>query len=499
MDASAPTTGTARRVPPLHELSPPALVDGQVRLDAEEVRHRALAVARGLRFRGVRRGDVVAMQLPNWWETVVTFHACWWLGAAALPIHHRADAQRRDRLVERTRPRLLLVAATLDPPPGAVRVRGQVDDFAELMQSSAAPAPSPIGDPGDLAVLLATSGSTGHPKLVRHTHRGLHHKARVMARVHGLTTRDVVLMPAPMSHISGLLNGVLLPGAARMTTVLMDRWVPRHALELIPREGVSFMIGPPTFFIDLARDPSFRPAKVAPLRQISTGGAGVTPTFAHEATETFGAWVKRTYGSTEAPTVTSAHAGDPPWRGHETDGRPTGDVRLRVVDPDTRRPLPPDRVGELQVRGSELFDGYTDAAATLAAHEDGWFCTGDLAHLDDEGWCTIVGRLSDTIIRGGENISPAAVEAACASLPDVHHVVVVGVPDDRLGERVALVVEAEDLPRREQVHTACREAGLERFAFPDQVLRVETIPVLDAGKPDRGRLADLAATEGVPL
>src|SRR5439155_21329639 len=147
--------------------------------------------------------------------------------------------------------------------------------------------------------------------------------------------------------ISGLLNGVLLPGVAGMTSVLMGRWDPEQALALIAAERVSFMIGPPTFFVGLMGAVGFSSEAVSSIRLVSCGGAGVTPAFVAAATGRLDATVKRTYGSTEAPTVTTSYAGDPPDRARDTDGRPVGEVELKLA---------PD--GELWLRGPELFVGY---------------------------------------------------------------------------------------------------------------------------------------------
>src|SRR5437764_12869640 len=170
----------------------------------------------------------------------------------------------------------------------------------------------------------------------------------------------------------------------------------------------------------------FSAERVRSLRLISSGGAGVTSAFVEQARADFGAVVKRTYGSTEAPTVTTSHAGDPPDKARGTDGRPTGDVELRVADD-----------GELLVRGPELFVGYADEAQTRDAHErGGWFRTGDLGALDDDGWLTIVGRKKDIIIRGGENVPAAEVEQVLEAHPLVRQAVAGGEPDVRLGGRV---------------------------------------------------------------
>jgi cyclohexanecarboxylate-CoA ligase len=305
-----------------------------------------------------------------------------------------------------------------------------------------------------------------------------------MADVHGLSSHDVVLMPAPLAHVSGLLNGILVPGAAGMTTVLMDRWSPEDALDIVERERVSFMIGPPTYFVQMMAAPSFSAERVASVRLISCGGAGVTPEFAKRAANAFNAVVKRTYGSTEAPTITTSYAGDPADRGWMSDGRAVGDVELRV-DPES---------SELFVRGRELFVSYDDPDETTAVLDaDGWFRTGDRAQIND-GWLTILGRLGDTIIRGGENVDPREVETVCASIPGVAHVVVVGYPDEEMGERVGLVVVGRETTT-DEVRAHCAAAGLARFKTPDRVLTIGEMPILTVGKPDRAALRKLFMTQ----
>ena len=341
------------------------LVDGDVRLSGEAIAARVSALAGSLRSRGVRRRDAVAWQLPNWHEAVLLYRACWRLGAVAAPLHHGFGEAEVGHALGLLRPRLVLAAPGLPAAHarGAVGVRGDTDGFRGLLEEGR-PVGRNAGRPPDLAVVLFTSGSTGKPKAVLHTQRGLAYKARLMAQVHGLSGQDCVLMPAPLAHVSGLLNAVLVPGAAGMRTVLMARWDPEAALAAITGERVTFMVGPPTFFVGLMGAPRFSPERVRSLRLVSSGGAGVSPAFVAAATEQLGCRVKRTYGSTEAPTVTTTTAADPVEQARETDGRAVGEVELRVSDPGSGRALAPGLQGELWVRGPEVFVGY-------AGHDDG--------------------------------------------------------------------------------------------------------------------------------
>jgi cyclohexanecarboxylate-CoA ligase len=243
---------------------------------------------------------------------------------------------------------------------------------------------------------------------------------------------------------------------------------------LIEREHVTFMVGPPTFFVSMMQSPGFSSARVASLRLISSGGAGVGEAFVVDAARAFGARVKRTYGSTEVPTII-------------TDGVTIGPVEVNI-----------DTNGELLARGPEVCAGYVDAAQTAEAFTShGWFRTGDLAAFDGDGRIEIVGRLRDVIIRGGENISAAEIEAVLEAHPEIRHAVAVGQPDAVMGERVVAFVEAPpdfDL-------AACREwferRGIARFKTPERVVVVDALPLLASGKPDRSALRARAnATAG---
>jgi acyl-CoA synthetase (AMP-forming)/AMP-acid ligase II len=304
-----------------------------------------------------------------------------------------------------------------------------------------------------------------------------------------------VLMPAPMAHISGLLNGVLVPGAAGLRSVLVRRFDPVHALALVARERISFLAGPPTFFIAMGRAlAEGPPVDVSSVRLVSSGGASVTPAFVEDTARLFDCRVKRTYGSTEAPTVTTSTDDDPFEKARDTDGRAVGAVELRVSDPATGAPMATATAGELWVRGPEMFAGYADATQTgdVIAH-GGWFRTGDLATLDEDGWVRIVGRLKDVIIRGGENISASEVEAALESHPDVRHAVAVGYPDPLMGERVAAFVESGTPFGLEECRRWFAGRGMATFKTPERVERLERLPLLGSGKADRAELRRRAA------
>jgi cyclohexanecarboxylate-CoA ligase len=456
----------------------PAEIDDQVSL-----------VAGRLAARGVGVGSVVSWQSPNRVEAWLLYRACWRLGAIAAPVHHAAGEADVVACLRQVTPDLVIADRAL---PAASRPDAiDTDSFSAGPVGAAAESRSV--DPAALAVVLFTSGSSGRPKAVLHTHRGLLYKARTMTAVHGLGPDDAVLMPAPLAHISGLLNGVLVPGVAGMKTVLMARWDPSVAVSTIEQEAITFMIGPPTFFVGLMDAPGFSPERVAALRLVSSGGAGVTPAFVADASKRLACRVKRAYGSTEAPTVTTSGSADPEDRARDTDGRATGVAEIQIVAP-SGEVVAAGVPGEVWVRGPEVCVGYADPAMTQAAFTtDGWFRTGDLGVLDGAGWLTITGRMNDVIIRGGENITATEVEGVLESHPDIRQAVVVGYPDDRLGQRVCAFVVAPAGFGLAQCRVWMEQRGVTRFKWPERVEAVDSLPLLAAGKVDRSALERRAA------
>ncbi len=417
-------------------------------------------IAGGLVAIGVTPGAVVTWQSPNRSAVALAYRACWRVGAIAAPLHHQLGTSETGSLLS------------------ALGEHTKLD--LDLLPTGT-PVEKLWSDNSAVAAVLFTSGSTGTPKGVLHTQATLGYKATTMRDVHRITPNDVVLMPAPCAHISGLLNGITMPGVAGARTVYMAKWNPEAAVELIEKEHVTFMIGPPTFFISLMGASNFSASRVASLRLISSGGAGVTPAFVESTRTSLNARVKRTYGSTEAPSVATNAANDDA-HDESHDGRAIGQAELRI-SPE----------GELLVRGPEVCVGYLDAKQNDAAFDsEGWFHTGDLATLDHDGWLNITGRLHDMIIRGGENIAAIAVEAVLEAHPNVQLAAVVGIPDERLGESICAFVVADtgfDLD-------VCRDwfeaRGIARWKTPERVIVMESLPMLASGKTDKAGLKRIA-------
>lgn len=459
--------------------------------DSAALDERIARLAGGLRARGIRSGDAVAWQMTNRAEALLCYRACWRVGAVAAPVHHRASAREAAASLAGVQPALVFV----EPGLALEEHRDCVllDSSAWEAMAAAEPVHDLRAPGGELGAALATSGSSGTSKVVLHDTRALAYKAAQMVMVHGLTQADAVLMPAPLAHVSGLLNGILVPQATPCRTVLMARWDPDRALDIIEGEHITFMVGPPTFFVALMGAASFSSERVASLRLVSSGGAGVTAAFCRRASEGLGARIKRTYGSTEAPTVATSEADDASHFAHHHDGRALGDVELRIVEPGGDDPLPAGHVGELLIRGPEVSVGYTDTDATKRAFTpDGWFRSGDLASLADD-WLSVAGRLDDVVIRGGENISAAEVQAVLEAHPSVREAVVVGFPDELMGERLCAFVTTDEVFDLAASSRWCSQQDLSRHKHPEQVVTLPELPTLASGKPDKARLRDEAS------
>jgi len=490
-----------------------AVTDGEVHLSFAELLDRTRRYADQLRQAGVEPGDVVSAQLPMWWETVAVAHAVLQIGAVLNPIMPSYRQRELTFIIEQARPRAVIVPERyrgvdhaalireLDVPvPALFTVRSDpTPDLTLQAAGSRAPGSADRGPttPDDVALLLYTSGTTAAPKGVLHTHNTLLAEAAGIVAAHELTSADALLFTMPFAHIGGILYTVLAPVLAGNASVLMDVWDPDRALALIEQERVTVQPGMPVFLRGLLASPAFTPERVRSLRLFPMGGSTVSPRDVEDAAQRLGCIAKRTYGSTEMPTLCTGQPGDTAAQYAQTDGRPIGRSEVRVVDFDGT-PQPVGEPGEVICHGPELFVGYVDESLNDGAFtEDGWFRTGDVGVIDDGGCLSIVGRLKDIIIRGGENISPKLIEEVLLDHPAVEGVGVVGYPDPVFGERVCAFVQTSDpgfdLPT---MTTFLARRGLASFQLPERLVVRAQLPYTLTGKLDKPALRR-AAAEGI--
>jgi len=470
-------------------------------LTLAQIQADALRTAAALHRLGLRAGDVLAVQLPNWPETASLYFGAAALGLVLLPIvptygpsevsfilrdanakafvmparHRRADAVRDlARLGEQ--PSLDHRIVVGDPVP---------DDaigWDDLRASGRIEIPPPPQDASALALIVYTSGTTAAPKGVQHSHDSVVAELRTSPTPPPDIPGTVSLQPFPAGHTAGLV-AILAPAIHGYPTILMDVWDPHVAARLVAEHRVTAMAGTPVLVSTLFDAGDEEGLDLSTLRHGTTGGAGVPPSLI-ERVDARGFSLCRCYGATEGPSVTASPPNAPLEKRAYTDGRPLEGVRLRILD-DTARDLGAGEQGEIAVIAPESFIGYTDPALNEAAFtDDGFFLTGDIGYVDADGYLTITDRKKDIIIRGGENISSKEVEDVLVRHPGVHEAAVVAFPDPRLGERVCafLVCAPGSELSLEDVRRHFEEEGVARHKTPERLELVDGLPRTPAGK-----------------
>jgi cyclohexanecarboxylate-CoA ligase len=492
-----------------------ALIEDDRSIGFAELEGRVRRLAAGLAGLGVGPGDTVAYQLPNWWEAAAALLASLTVGACAVPIVPILRARELRFILAETRPRAIFLPqeyrgtdytaqleealAGLDSPrPHVIVTRGVAD--GTRARNEAAPgrlafetvvATKPHAemssvDPDSLAVIIYTSGSTATPKGAMHTHNTLTAEIRSLVAAHGLGPDDRVLMPSPLTHVSGVVHGILAPAILGTSAVLMDRWDPTAGLTLIERHRVTYLIGAPTFLQQMLADPAIGRYDLSSLRLCSCGGAAVTPELMRLGRELVPLLVtKRSYGSSEFPTIATTTASDALARGEDSEGRPLAGVEIRLTD-ETGRAALPGAEGEIRARGPDCFVGYADPSLDAECFDDdGFYRTGDLGVVEADGYLRVTGRVKDTIVRKGEKFSAREVEDLIAEHPAVAEVAVVPLSDAQTGERACACVRLKrggEPPDLAALVAFLRARDLTPQKLPEQLEVVGDFPRLPSGK-----------------
>ncbi len=429
-----------------------------------ELSNMADRVAVGLSKLGVGHNDIVACQLPNWWQFTVTYLACSRLGAVMNPLMHIFRERELSFMLKHGEAKVLIIPQNFrgfdyekmvhDLQPSlpdlmhVVVVNGTGPNSFEALlsgpaweQDSQAQAVLTQHRPGpdDVTQLIYTSGTTGEPKGVMHTANTVMANIIPYAERLHLNADDVVLMASPMAHQTGFMYGLMMPIMLKASAVLLDVWEPLRAIELIRSAGATFTMASTPFLTDLAKNVEASGQSVPTLRTFLCAGAPIPGPLVEQARSVLGTKIVSAWGMTENGAVTLIELNDPDERAFTTDGLPLPGVDLKVVD-DAGVALPPGEAGKLFVRSCSNFGGYLKRAHLNGTDADGWFDTGDLARLDAQGYVRITGRSKDVIIRGGENIPVVEIESLLYRHPAVAMAAIVSYPDERLGERACAVV-----------------------------------------------------------
>lgn len=468
------------------------LVDGDVRLDARTLHEQASRLA-GAMLARFPAGSVVSFMLPNWHEAAVVYMASTLAGMVAHPVlpslrDHDLLFMLRDvdsRMIfipgefrgHDYAAMMARVAGLMDDAPAVVVVRGEAGGHVayDALSGETADRPLPPVDPDGVRMIMYTSGTTGSPKGVMHTHNSLHALIRQLGQHWLIAPGDRFLVPSPISHIGGSIYAFECPLLLGSTAVLMDRWNADDAMAILTGERITHMAGATPFLEQLLASAEKAGTRLPDLKVFICGGASVPPSLIREAAAYFEkAVVTRVYGATEVP-VTTVGVTDRADVDHaaETDGRP-GIATIKLTD-----------TGEICARGPQMLVGYVHAEDEARVFDaDGYYRTGDIGRWVDGDYLVVSGRIKDIIIRNGENIAPKEVEDLLIELPGIVEIAIVGLPDDRTGERACAVIvpSAGASPKMADLQALLDRKGVAKFKWPEQVELWDSLPKNEAGK-----------------
>ncbi len=517
------TVAEALRVAAEGRPEAPFLIFGERTWSYAHAATQARALAVGLHNLGIERGDRIAIDMPNWPEFVISTLAAAELGATIVPLNPGHTPRELQYMLRNSEASVAITAEHFDgvdylqvfetllvdlPDLQYLVTVGEEDlwyddriyQFEDLVASGRGREfePAEVNPEEDPYAILYTPGTTGTPKGVVLTHENLLRTAGATAEALSLTPADVTLCAVPLYHIFGLSAALLTALVSESALVLQEKFEAEESLELIERHRVSIDHGVPTMFVMQLREAEGSKRDLSSLRGGIVAGAPVREELARDVRDRFTAGIEIAYGLTEtSPTVSITRPDDAPAKRVQTVGRPLPGVEVVILDEEGEA-LPAESVGELGVRGFNVMQGYfrQPSVTASAMTPDGFLRTGDLAMIDAEGYLHIVGRLSDVIIRGGYNVHPRELEDLLRSHPAVTDAVVLGVPNEVLGELVcACVVPVEGaLITADELRGYCR-GSVTKYKVPDIVLFMDEFPEASEQRARRVELARIVRAE----
>jgi acyl-CoA synthetase (AMP-forming)/AMP-acid ligase II len=469
------------------------VVDGETRLRAADLHASAARLAQAMLAR-CAPGSVISFMLPNWHEAAVIYLAATLAGMVAHPILPSLRDHDLRFMLPDIGSRMIFIPAmfrghdcaamlmrvteALESPPEVVVLRGAPGPhtgFETLIAGIDTTTPLSPPDADDVRMVMYTSGTTGRPKGVIHTHNSINALIRQVGNHWLIEPGDRFLVPSPVSHIGGSIYAFEMPLLLGTTAILMESWDPDAAIEIMARERCTHMAGATPFLQHLLASARRAQTRLPDLKLFICGGASVPAALIHEASDYFErAVVSRVYGSTEVPVTTVGVIDrDDVDHAARTDGRP-GIAAVIIA-----------AQGEIRAKGPQMLVGYVHAEDEAAAFDDdGFYRTGDQGEFVDGDHLIVTGRIKDLIIRNGENISPKEIEDLLAAHPAVAEIAIVGVPDARTGERAVAVIVPRDgaEPDVATLGAFLADFGVARFKYPEGVALWPALPRNDAGK-----------------
>ena len=480
------------------------LTEGDQQLTRRQAWNQALSLAAFFHARGLVPGDVVAFQLPNWTETAVIALAARMSGLVINPIPPIYRESELGYILADCGAKLIFVPqvfrkfnhadmmaglqAILPALRDIVVVRGQgalTWDNA-LTTAPIDQASLPKVDPASMLMVMYTSGTTGKPKGVTHTHYSFDHRTRAMGEAWGIGPGDVVFMPSPVTHITGAYWVFDMPWVRGCRSVLIDVWAADDGIRCLEDNGCTVSGGATPFLQQILDTAGSRPGALSQLRLFFCGGTTVSPDLILQASKTFpGCMFFRCYGSTEMPTATlGIRETSQVTLGAHTDGEIIYPVEFRLLGADGT-PVPEGEEGEIWARGPGLFVGYLHPEDNEGAFDaDGFFDMGDLGRAVNGNFIVITGRKKDIIIRSGENISPKEVEDVLYTHPAIAEVAIVAMPSATTGEKgcAFIIPRAGQTIDMAEIRRFLDTAGLARQKFPEHLVLVDDLPRVPSGK-----------------
>lgn len=503
--------------------------DVLTRLTFGELWDRVNDIAARLISLGVRPLEIVSFQLPNCWEFTAVYMACARIGAVAHSIQMIHREHEIEVALRRVHSRVSITvdrfrgfqygaahAALVDKLPElehvlVLRRTGERSSDRMLLEeltigADATPKNLEALDrrrvrSDDPEIVMFTSGTTGEPKGVVHSHNTLYASAITALDETELTVRDVIISPSPMSHMTGLLCGVLMPIIGGLRSVLLDVWSPSKFVEILMDEKATFSWGVPTYWVDLLGFPVDEDYRLASLRTIICSGSPIPRSLARAVEDRWNIGFRPNWGMTETSGVTFVSGDADRLRCLETDGRASHGSELKIVDAEGRA-LAAGTDGRLLVRGPSRFLGYLGRPELTqsAVDTEGWLDSGDIANMDPEGYIRISGRVKDIIIRGGENIPVTEIEDALDRHPAIAEAAIVGCPDERLGERAVAIVRLRNRHDRltlDDVRSHLAGLGVAKHYWPEMLKTIDEMPRTESGKTQKFVLRSMVANERI--
>jgi acyl-CoA synthetase (AMP-forming)/AMP-acid ligase II len=497
--AGGPAIGTLNGVIARGDPAATAIVvPGGPRLTYAQLGAQVDAAAEGLARLGIRRGDRVALVLPNGLESIVLFIAAATAGSAA-PLNPAYKESELRFYLEDTKAKALVVprgggeAARRALPEGATLVEASVDEHGSVVLESAAPANGPhsLSAPAedDEALVLHTSGTTSRPKQVALRQRNLAYSTENIARTYGLTPTDVAMCVMPLFHIHGLMASTMATFHSGGTVVVPSGFDAMTFWPVLAEHRATWYSAVPTMHqMLILRNRGERPLGAENLRFIRSSSSALSPETMRQLEARFGAPVIEAYGMTEASHQMASNPLPPRERRAGTVGVATG-IRIGVMD-EHGALLPEGAHGEVVIRGASVIDAYANnPEANAKSFTDGWFRTGDQGYLDPDGYLSLVGRLKEMINRGGEKIAPREIDEVLLQHPAVAEAVAFGIPHAGWGEEVAVAVVLKGEVSEKELLAFARER-LADHKVPRKLYLVEQIPRTATGKIQRRSVAE---------